>query len=242
MRGSASAARGAVQAQASRAPWRSDPGIRKRMSTTLDWTDRNFASTSSSFQSSQAESSQAAARRAPGIRTEDGIDREEEFQKRLRDIQAFRRRKVAARESSLSRLECRKSLLMGLADIKVPFIPPGVNSTATSATPLKAALSTLLASGAALGGSPRTTTKAYKSFIYGYRSGLAIIDLEKTLPLLRHAASLVRDVVKADGVVLMVGSRTGMERCMDRAKKRLSDNGFVTLKWSPGLLTNAQSL
>ena len=98
MRGSTSAARCAAQASSSRTPLCTDPHIRKRLPTRLEWTDRNFASTSSYSEPSQAESSQAAARRAPAGRSEEAVDREEEFKKRLRDIQAFRRRKVAARK------------------------------------------------------------------------------------------------------------------------------------------------
>ncbi|ORX37178.1 ribosomal protein S2, flavodoxin-like domain-containing protein [Kockovaella imperatae] len=189
-------------------------------------TGRNFASSTCSS-NAEAESSRAAMSRsvADTSASVTRADREEAFQRRLRQIQAFRRQKEATH-------------------IKIPFIPQDEASQPidTSPTPLRAALSTLMASGAALGGSPKNLNKNYKNYIYGYRSGLAIIDLEKTLPLLRHASAVIRDVVKADGVILFVGTATGMERCMDKAKKRMGDNGFMTNKWIPGLLTNPQSL
>lgn len=78
--------------------------------------------------------------------------------------------------------------------------------------------------------------------MYANRSGLSIIDLDQSLPILRRTASLVRDVVKDDGVVLFVGSKTGHARCLERVKDRMGDNGFTSTKWVPGLLTNSETL
>jgi small subunit ribosomal protein S2 len=66
--------------------------------------------------------------------------------------------------------------------------------------------------------------------------------LDQTLPILRRTAALVRDVVKADGVVLIVGNRLGIEKSLMKAGERLGDNGYVTGKWLPGLLTNSETL
>jgi small subunit ribosomal protein S2 len=82
----------------------------------------------------------------------------------------------------------------------------------------------------------------FAQFVYANRSGLSIIDLDQTLPILRRTAALVRDVVKDDGVVVFVGTRSGMQRSLERAKERLGDNGYTTAKWMPGLLTNAETL
>lgn len=110
-------------------------------------------------------------------------------------------------------------------------------------TPMQLSLSTLLASGAALGHSKSLQSSAYTPYVYGHRSGLSIIDLDQTLPIIRRCASLVRDVVKADGVVLFVGTRRGHERIIDKAAARLEGNGFgVKSKWLPGTLTNAETL
>lgn len=103
-------------------------------------------------------------------------------------------------------------------------------------------LSTLLSTGAALGHSSNIINRAYAPYIYGNRSGLSIIDLDQTLPILRRTAALVRDVVKADGVVLIVGTRGGLRKGLDKAKERLGDNGYCTTKWLPGLLTNSETL
>jgi small subunit ribosomal protein S2 len=52
----------------------------------------------------------------------------------------------------------------------------------------------------------------------------------------------VRDVVRADGVVLVVGTRQGLKKALDKAKERLGTNGYVTASWLPGTLTNAETL
>lgn len=109
-------------------------------------------------------------------------------------------------------------------------------------SPLEASLATLLASGAALGHAHKYMHSEYAQYIYGKRAGLSIIDLDKTLPMLRRAAALVRDVAKADGVVLFVGTAQGLDRAVDRAAHRLGDGGFGVTKWLPGILTNAESL
>lgn len=109
-------------------------------------------------------------------------------------------------------------------------------------TPRPTAISTLLATGAALGCATSNLDPTFAQFIYANRSGLSIIDLDQTLPIIRRTASLVRDIVQADGVVLFVGTRDGMQKSLARAKERMGDNGFVTNKWLPGLLTNTETL
>jgi small subunit ribosomal protein S2 len=104
------------------------------------------------------------------------------------------------------------------------------------------ALSTLLASGAALGCSSAKINPHFAHYVYGNRAGLSIIDLDQTLPLLRRAANVVRDVVKNDGVVLFVGHRPLLKKSLEKAKGRLGDNGYTTTRWTPGVLTNAESL
>ncbi|ORY30612.1 ribosomal protein S2, flavodoxin-like domain-containing protein [Naematelia encephala] len=137
-------------------------------------------------------------------------------------MQAFRRRKAAMH-------------------INTPFIPPS-SKPIPSPSPLNLTLSTLLASGAALGHSPSLLHAAFAPYVYGTRSGLSIIDLDQTLPLLRRAASLVRDVVKADGIVLMVGTKPSLRKMLEKGKERLGDNGYIARDWVPGLLTNTESI
>lgn len=125
------------------------------------------------------------------------------------------------------------------------YIPEGstaVPKNRSAPSPHEATLSTLLASGAALGHAANITSHAYTPYIYGKRAGLSIIDLDQTLPILRRTAALVKDIVKADGIVLIVGTRPGHQKMIQKAKERLEDNGFAVGQWIPGLLTNAETL
>jgi small subunit ribosomal protein S2 len=143
---------------------------------------------------------------------------------------------------------CRRCLIFicGVTEsdnlgIKTPFLPP--NSTpAPKPNPLETSLSALLATGAALGHASGSLNASFAPYIYGNRHGLSIIDLDQTLPILRRTAAMVRDVVKADGVVLMVGSKPGMRKYLEKAKVRLGDNGYMTTEWRAGLLTNAPAM
>ena len=83
---------------------------------------------------------------------------------------------------------------------------------------------------------------AYIPYIYGNRAGLSIIDLDQTLPILRRTAALVRDIVKVDGLVLVVATRPALAKCLEKAKERLEDNGYITMNWLPGTLTNTETL
>lgn len=99
-----------------------------------------------------------------------------------------------------------------------------------------------MASGAALGHSTSLLNPFYVPYVYGNRSGLSIIDLDQTLPILRRTANMVREVVQADGVVLMVGTRDAHQKILQKAKTRLGDNGYVVNEWLPGTLTNSETL
>jgi small subunit ribosomal protein S2 len=128
-----------------------------------------------------------------------------------------------------------------LSDTSIPlYLPP--THQVPQRSPIETSLSTLLASGAALGHSTSLLNPFYTPYVYGNRSGISIIDLDQTLPILRRTASMIREVVKADGVILVVGTRRAHERILEKAKSRLGDNGFVVNDWLPGTLTNSETL
>ncbi|WWC71005.1 mitochondrial 37S ribosomal protein uS2m [Kwoniella pini CBS 10737] len=150
--------------------------------------------------------------------------------------QAWKRNLNEAREWRRNRDSQRSKLPLFIPQSGNP--PPRPRPTPS---PTEATLSTLLAAGAALGHSNSLTSTAYTPYIYGKRAGLSIIDLDQTLPILRRTAALVRDVVKADGIVLIVGTREGHQKMINRAKERLEDNGFAVNDWMPGVLTNSET-
>jgi small subunit ribosomal protein S2 len=63
------------------------------------------------------------------------------------------------------------------------------------------------------------------------------------VPLLNKAAKVVKDVVKADGVVLFVGTRAEHRSVVRRAVEKLEGNGFgvAGTSWMAGTLTNSIS-
>lgn len=106
-------------------------------------------------------------------------------------------------------------------------------------------LSHLLAATAQLGHAKQHVKRSYEPLIYGYRHGMAVIDVERaTLPALRRAALVVRQITENDGVILIVGTRPHLRAPIRAAVERLGANGFhvSTDRWTPGVLTNASKL
>ncbi|RYY82806.1 30S ribosomal protein S2 [archaeon] len=159
---------------------------------------------------------------------------QEAWKRNMQEVRNWRRSK-AAQGMSVSR---------ALADdpaSSIPlYLPPSHQQPKRS--PQETSLSTLLASGAALGHSTSLLNPFYTPYVYGNRSGISVIDLDQTLPILRRTANMVREVVQADGVILIVGTREAHERVLNKAKARLGDNGFVVGDWLPGTLTNSETL
>ncbi|PWN94918.1 ribosomal protein S2 [Tilletiopsis washingtonensis] len=106
-------------------------------------------------------------------------------------------------------------------------------------------VSHLLAATAHVGHNVSSLSRAATQLVYGVRHGVAYIDLERvTLPALRRAASVVREVVRRDGVVLICGTAPGTQAAVLAAVRRLGPNGFHVTKerWLPGVLSNAPKL
>jgi len=106
-------------------------------------------------------------------------------------------------------------------------------------SPSSLTLSALVAAGAHLGSSVSLTRPTFLPYAYGHRAGITIIDLDSTLPLLRRAANVVREVTRKDGTVLFVGTHETLRHAVRTAAERLGANGFhIGTKWKPGTLTN----
>ncbi|KAL4400436.1 mitochondrial small ribosomal subunit protein [Malassezia pachydermatis] len=106
-------------------------------------------------------------------------------------------------------------------------------------------LSHLLAATAQMGHAKQHVKHSYGPLLYGYRHGQAIIDVERaTLPALRRAVQVVRQIAENDGIILIVGTRPNLRSVVRSAVERLGANGFhVSVdRWTPGVLTNASKL
>src|SRR3989442_5472008 len=74
-------------------------------------------------------------------------------------------------------------------------------------------------------------------FLYGERSGIYIIDLEKSLSGLEEAYAFVRDLGRRDGVVLFIGTKKQAQETIHEHAGR-AHMPFVTHRWLGGMLTN----
>ncbi len=95
----------------------------------------------------------------------------------------------------------------------------------------------LLEAGVHFGHQTRRWNPKMGRYLYGERSGIYIIDLEKTLTGLEEAHGFARDLGRRSGVVLFVGTKK-------QAQEVISDNAirvgmpYVTTRWLGGMLTN----
>jgi len=78
-------------------------------------------------------------------------------------------------------------------------------------------------------------------YLYGERSGIYIIDLEKTLTGLEETYRFVRDLGRRDGIVLFVGTKKQAQEVVAEHASRVG-MPFVTTRWLGGMLTNFQTI
>ncbi len=80
-----------------------------------------------------------------------------------------------------------------------------------------------------------------KSYIFGDRNGIHIVDLSQTVPLLHQALVKVRDVVAGGGRVLFVGTKRQAQGPVAEAAKRCAQY-YMNVRWLGGTLTNWQTI
>jgi small subunit ribosomal protein S2 len=99
----------------------------------------------------------------------------------------------------------------------------------------------LLEAGVHFGHQTHRWNPKMKSFIYGSRNGIHIIDLAQTVPLLHQALLTVTETVAKGGRVLFVGTkRAAAEQIADAAKR--SAQYYVNARWLGGMLTNWKTI
>jgi small subunit ribosomal protein S2 len=80
-----------------------------------------------------------------------------------------------------------------------------------------------------------------KSYLFGVRNGVHIIDLQQSVPMLHRALQAVRDVVAARGRVLFVGTKRQASDPVAAAAKRCGQY-YVNHRWLGGMLTNWKTI
>ena len=102
-------------------------------------------------------------------------------------------------------------------------------------------LKELLEAGVHFGHQTRRWNPKMRRFIFGERSGIHIIDLQKTEVLLARAQEFAANVAGRGGTVLFVGTK---KQARDTIAEAASAAGmpYVNQRWLGGLLTNFQTI
>ena len=80
-----------------------------------------------------------------------------------------------------------------------------------------------------------------KSYIFGEKNGIYIIDLKQSAQLFQRAYDFVRDTVAAGETVLFVGTKRQAINIVEEEAKRCN-MFYVTQRWLGGMLTNFQTI
>jgi len=80
-----------------------------------------------------------------------------------------------------------------------------------------------------------------KKFIFGQKSGIYIIDLEKTAQYLKQAMDFLRDVTRAGSYILFVGTKRQAQAIVKEDALRCG-MFYVNQRWLGGTLTNFQTI
>lgn len=79
------------------------------------------------------------------------------------------------------------------------------------------------------------------SYIYGARSKIHIINLEKTVPLLKDALNFIGGIASKKGKILFVGTKEAAQELVKEEAKRCN-MPYVNHRWLGGMLTNYKTI
>ena len=99
----------------------------------------------------------------------------------------------------------------------------------------------LLEAGVHFGHQTKRWNPKMKSFIFGERNGIYIIDLGKTAKLFREAEEFVSRIAGEGGTVLFVGTKRQAQDAIAEEAQR-AGMYFVNQRWLGGLLTNFSTI
>jgi small subunit ribosomal protein S2 len=99
----------------------------------------------------------------------------------------------------------------------------------------------LLEAGVHFGHQTRRWNPKMQRYLFGERSGIYIIDLEKSLTGLQEAYDFVRELGRRGGVVLFVGTKKQAQDVVAQQAARVN-LPFVNTRWLGGMLTNFQTI
>ncbi len=95
----------------------------------------------------------------------------------------------------------------------------------------------LLEAGVHYGHNTRRWNPKMAPYIFGERSGVHVLDLQQTVPMLYRALEVAREIVKSGGRVLFVGTKVQGSDIVKEAANRCGQY-YINHRWLGGLLTN----
>ncbi len=98
-------------------------------------------------------------------------------------------------------------------------------------------LKQLLECGVHFGHQTRRWNPKMKRFIFGERSGIYIIDLEKTEEYLKTAKEAMQSIAAQGGKILFIGTKKQAQDVIETEAKRCG-MPYINNRWMGGLLTN----
>ncbi len=103
------------------------------------------------------------------------------------------------------------------------------------------AMKQLLEAGVHFGHQTSHWNPKMKTYIFGMRNGIHIIDLQQTSALFKRAYSFARDIVSDGGAVLFVGTKKQAQGIIVEEATRC-DMPYVSTRWLGGALTNFHTI
>ncbi len=95
----------------------------------------------------------------------------------------------------------------------------------------------LIEAGCHFGHNTRRWNPKMKSYLFGVRDGVHIIDLQQSVPLLQRAMQAIHDVTAGGGRVLFVGTKRQAQDLVKEYAERCGQY-YVNHRWLGGTLTN----
>ena len=99
----------------------------------------------------------------------------------------------------------------------------------------------LLEAGVHFGHQTRRWNPKMRSYLFGVRNGVHVIDLEQTVPLLHQALVTLRDVAAGGGRILFVGTKRQASKPIAETARRCGQY-YVNHRWLGGMLTNWKAI
>lgn len=99
----------------------------------------------------------------------------------------------------------------------------------------------LLEAGVHFGHQTRRWNPKMAKYIFNERNGIYILDLKKTVKLLKEALDFVTEISAAGGKVLFVGTKRQAQESVEEIAKQI-DCYYVTHRWLGGMLTNYRTI